>query len=168
MDQELHVKQFDIKGETWTACFSPAGIMRLWFPEQLQQVDFVQSESTLSKEIKSQQKMTLKWLQAYLGGKPSDALPKPSLDLSSGTVFQQKVWKDMLKIPYGKTQSYGQIAKSIKNPKAVRAVGGACGANPIPLIIPCHRVLAANGKLGGFSGGLPWKKRLLKLEGIEL
>jgi O-6-methylguanine DNA methyltransferase len=168
MEDDLHLKQFDIKGEIWTACFSPEGLIRLCFPGQIGKIDIALPESPLAKEIKVQQKITLKWLQAYLGGKSSDTIPKPALDLSTGTVFQQKVWKAMLKIPYGKTQSYGQIAKSIKNPKAVRATGGACGANPIPLIIPCHRVLAANRKLGGFSGGLPWKKRLLKLEGIEL
>ena len=92
----------------------------------------------------------------------------PLLDITSGTPFQQQVWQALLKIPYGHTQSYGEIATFINNPKAVRATGGACGANPIPLIIPCHRVLAANRKLGGFSWGLPWKKRLLALENIEL
>jgi O-6-methylguanine DNA methyltransferase len=66
----------------------------------------------------------------------------------------------------GQTKGYAQIAKEIGSPKAARAVGGACGANPVPLIIPCHRVLAANVKLGGFSGGLDWKLRLLAAEGV--
>lgn len=74
----------------------------------------------------------------------------------------------MLKISVGKTRSYGEIAERINNPKAVRAVGGACGANPIPVLVPCHRILAANKKIGGFSGGLDWKKKLLGREGIVL
>lgn len=74
----------------------------------------------------------------------------------------------MLKIKLGRTQSYGEIAKAIGKPKAVRAVGGACGANPIPLLVPCHRVLAANKKIGGFSSGLDWKRKLLAREGIIL
>lgn len=74
----------------------------------------------------------------------------------------------MLQIKLGETQSYGEIATSLGNPKAVRAVGGACGANPIPLLIPCHRVLAANHKIGGFSGGLEWKRKLLAREKVNL
>lgn len=92
----------------------------------------------------------------------------PPLDLSRGTTFQLSVWKSLLKIKLGRTQSYGEIAKSIKKPKAVRAVGGACGANPIPLLVPCHRVLAANGKIGGFSGGSGWKEKLLARERVNL
>ena len=72
----------------------------------------------------------------------------------------------MRKISMGQTKSYGEIARAIGRPKAVRAVGGACGANPIPVLIPCHRVLAANKKLGGFSGGLDRKRDLLKREGV--
>ena len=68
----------------------------------------------------------------------------------------------------GQTFSYGEVAKAIGRPKAVRAVGGACGANPIPVLIPCHRVLAAGGKIGGFSGGLDWKRTLLARENIGL
>lgn len=74
----------------------------------------------------------------------------------------------MTKIQLGKTRSYGEIARAIGNPKAVRAVGGACGANPIPVLVPCHRVLAANQKFGGFSSGLEWKRALLMREGVNL
>jgi O-6-methylguanine DNA methyltransferase len=91
----------------------------------------------------------------------------PPLDLSGGTMFQRKVWNRLRKIPLGKTKSYGEIARAIGKPKAVRAVGGACGANPIPVLVPCHRVLAANKKLGGFSGGLDWKRKLLAREGVK-
>jgi methylated-DNA-[protein]-cysteine S-methyltransferase len=85
----------------------------------------------------------------------------------SGTDFQMSVWDDLRNIPYGKTTSYMDIAKRIGRPNAYRAVGNACGANPIPLIIPCHRVIASNG-LGGFLGGLAMKKKLLEIEGIHL
>jgi O-6-methylguanine DNA methyltransferase len=74
----------------------------------------------------------------------------------------------MRKIGCGKTSSYGQLAQAIGRPKAVRAVGGACGANPIPVFVPCHRVLAANHRIGGFSSGLKWKELLLAREGVLL
>jgi O-6-methylguanine DNA methyltransferase len=90
----------------------------------------------------------------------------PPLDLA-GTVFQKSVWNALQKISSGKTKSYGEIAQAIGRPRAVRAVGGACGANPVPVLVPCHRVLAANKKLGGFSGGLDWKRNLLAREGIK-
>lgn len=92
----------------------------------------------------------------------------PPLDLSGGTEFQQAVWRELRRISPGKTRSYGEVAQAIGKPKAVRAVGGACGANPIPVLVPCHRVLAAHGKIGGFGGGLDWKRRLLAREGVEL
>lgn len=83
-----------------------------------------------------------------------------------GTDFQKSVWRQLSKIPYGKTCSYAEIAKRIGNPKAMRAVGLANGRNPLPIIVPCHRVIGASGKLVGFGGGLPTKKFLLELEGI--
>lgn len=92
--------------------------------------------------------------------------PLPPLDLTAGTVFQQAVWNALRRIPAGHTLSYGEVAKAIGRPKAVRAVGGACGANPIPVLIPCHRVLAAGGKIGGFSGGMNWKRKLLARENV--
>jgi methylated-DNA-[protein]-cysteine S-methyltransferase len=81
-----------------------------------------------------------------------------------GTDFQIQVWKELAQIPYGKTVSYSNIAKKIKNPKAVRAVGSANGKNPLCIIVPCHRVIASTGKLGGYAGGLQLKKALLELE----
>ena len=110
-------------------------------------------------------RLTAVAVKAVLAGR---GLPElPPLDLSRGTEFQRSVWAALRKIKLGQTQSYGEIAAAIGNPKAVRAVGGACGANPIPLLVPCHRVLAANQKLGGFSGGLEWKRKLLAREGVE-
>ena len=82
-----------------------------------------------------------------------------------GTSFQKQVWEALLGIPFGETRSYGQIADRLGNPKASRAVGAANGQNPIPIIVPCHRVIGANGKLTGFGGGLEIKDQLLALEG---
>lgn len=82
-----------------------------------------------------------------------------------GTAFQQKVWDQMAKIKYGQTLSYKALAENIGNPKAIRALGTACGDNPIPIIIPCHRVVGSNGQLTGYVGGLSLKEKLLKLEG---
>jgi O-6-methylguanine DNA methyltransferase len=88
----------------------------------------------------------------------------PRIGIPNGTDFQESVWRELKKIPRGQTRTYGEIAAAIGNPKAVRAVGSACGANPLPVFIPCHRVVAKNG-LGGFGSGLPWKVLLLKMEG---
>ena len=81
-----------------------------------------------------------------------------------GTEFQKKVWKALQTIPYGETRTYGEIAEQIGNPKASRAVGGANHNNPIMIVVPCHRVIGANGSLVGFGGGLDMKKYLLELE----
>lgn len=81
-----------------------------------------------------------------------------------GTAFQQRVWKALQQIPYGETRSYGEIARAVGEPRAARAVGMACGANPIAIVVPCHRVIRANGDLGGFGGGARLKELLLNLE----
>lgn len=91
-------------------------------------------------------------------------LPNIPVDLRNGSAFQQEVWQALQQVPFGETRTYLQIATSIGRPKSARAVGQACGSNPVALIIPCHRVLASNGKLGGFSSGLHIKKALLELE----
>ena len=89
------------------------------------------------------------------------------LDLR-GTAFQVAVWEELYRIPYGQTRTYAQIADLIGRPKAVRAVGAANGANPVAVIVPCHRVIGSNGALTGYGGGLPMKHWLLTLEGIAL
>jgi methylated-DNA-[protein]-cysteine S-methyltransferase len=105
---------------------------------------------------------TARQLEAYFAGR----LRRFDLKLDlQGTPFQKRVWRELEGIPYGETRSYSQIADAIGSPKAVRAVGAANGANPIPIVIPCHRVIGAGGKLVGYGGGLPLKKRLLTLEG---
>lgn len=88
------------------------------------------------------------------------------LDLSSGTEFQRAVWRRLQRVHFGKSTTYSALADDIGQAGASRAVGNAVGANPLPIIIPCHRVLAANGRLGGFSGGLGRKRKLLAIEGI--
>jgi methylated-DNA-[protein]-cysteine S-methyltransferase len=88
-------------------------------------------------------------------------------DISGGTLFQQSVWRALLKIDHGQTSSYGQVARQINNPAAVRAVGMAVGRNPLGVIIPCHRVLGADGSLTGYAGGLHRKVWLLGHEGVQ-
>ena len=98
----------------------------------------------------------------YFRGEPVDfSIP---LDVSGFTDFQKAVWMETSSISYGKVATYGEIAEAIKRPAASRAVGAALGRNPIPIVIPCHRVIAANTALGGFSAGTDWKIALLKLE----
>ena len=101
-------------------------------------------------------------LRAYFAGKLR--IFHVPLDIE-GTDFQKSVWTQLGKIPYGETRSYAQIAKAIGRPKAVRAVGAANGSNPVAIVVPCHRVIGSSGKLTGYGGGLPLKKRLLELEG---
>jgi methylated-DNA-[protein]-cysteine S-methyltransferase len=101
-------------------------------------------------------------LRAYFAG----ALREFSLPLDiEGTDFQKRVWGRVAAIPYGETRSYLQISTALGSPQAVRAVGAANGANPVPIVVPCHRVIGAKGKLVGYGGGLAMKRRLLELEG---
>jgi methylated-DNA-[protein]-cysteine S-methyltransferase len=107
----------------------------------------------------------IRQLQAYFAGQ----LEAFDLKLApEGTQFQRNVWRELSEIPYGETISYGQLAQRIGNPKASRAVGLANGSNPIPIVIPCHRVIGSNGKLTGYGGGLAIKERLLALERRQL
>ena len=108
-----------------------------------------------------------KQLKAYFGGKSK------TLNFAfaaNGTDFQEAVWAQIAKLDFGETASYAEIALAIGNPKAVRAVGGAVGANPVPLVVGCHRVLGANGRITGYSGGdgIPTKTWLLEHEGIPV
>lgn len=86
----------------------------------------------------------------------------------AGTAFQQRVWQELQRIPYGTTITYLDLARRLGNPRAVRAVGHANGCNPIAIIIPCHRVVGHNGRLRGYASGLPFKQRLLQHEGVQL
>ena len=135
-------------------------------------LDFHTSEKNFLKELKKRvagevvksprmNEKVLFQLKQYVGGrlKRFDC----RLDLQ-GTPFQRKVWKALLRIPYGRTRSYQDIARAIGHPKAFRAVGNANGSNPVSIIAPCHRVIESNGGLGGYGHGLKFKKRLLAFE----
>ncbi|HUI53609.1 MAG TPA: methylated-DNA--[protein]-cysteine S-methyltransferase [Bryobacteraceae bacterium] len=115
------------------------------------------NDNALLREVATQ-------LQEYFAGKRREF--RLVLDMQ-GTEFQKRVWRQLETIPYGETRSYAQIAGAIGRPKAVRAVGAANGANPIPIVVPCHRVIGSSGKLTGYGGGLPLKKKLLELEGAR-
>jgi len=105
-------------------------------------------------------------MREYFAGRPVEFVFEP--ELGGLTEFQQMVLKVTMAVPYGVVVSYGRIAERVGNPRACRAVGRALGRNPIPVAIPCHRVIASGGKLGGFSAGQGWKRTLLRLEGVRL
>ena len=139
----------------------------LWFDGQKYYSD------TLKKEYKEKElpifKQTKKWLDVYFGGDGPDFTPPFKMKT---TPFRKAVWEIMLTIPYGKTMTYGEITLIIAKEKGVKkmsaqAVGGAVGHNPISLIIPCHRVVGANGNLTGYAGGIDKKLKLLNLEGVN-
>jgi len=104
-------------------------------------------------------------LSRYFGG-AQDPFKTP-LGLGSGTPFQQRVWAELRRIPFGETASYGEVARRIGAPRAARAVGQAVGANPIPILVPCHRVICSSGGMGGFSAGIAIKRWLLRHERHE-
>ncbi len=116
--------------------------------------DFIEQEDKIIQETKTQ-------VDEYLQGKINKfTIPI----LMVGSDFQKRVWKALLSVPYGKTVSYLELAKKIGNPKGIRAVANANGANAISLIIPCHRIIASDGRIGGYGGGLSAKKTLLEIE----
>ena len=141
------------------ARFSDHGLARLEFP-----IAPAPATPPVPEHLSKWAALTRAALESVLSGHAPAQLPP--LDLRSGTQFQRAVWHALLKIPAGQTKTYAEIAIEVGSPKATRAVGSACGANPIPVLIPCHRVLASGGKIGGFSAGLDWKRRLLAIEGI--
>jgi O-6-methylguanine DNA methyltransferase len=146
---------------SFAAHYSAAGLARLDFPGRKKPAQ----TPVLSPAVRRWHNQACRALARVLQGRAPGELPP--LDLSAGTPFQRKVWTALRQIPAGQTQSYGRLAAALGAPKAARAVGSACGANPIPLLIPCHRVLSAGGGLGSFSGGLLWKRMLLAGEGCE-
>jgi O-6-methylguanine DNA methyltransferase len=146
------------------ACYSKNGLARLDFPKVNTPASNIPAAG-ISTQIRLWHRITETALKAVLAGRAPRKFPP--LDVV-GTAFQKSVWNALRKIPAGQTRSYGEVAQAIGRPRAVRAVGGACGANPIPVLVPCHRVLAANKKIGGFSSGLAWKRRLLAREGVKV
>ena len=113
-------------------------------------------------ELPTVLKDTASQLDEYFAGERTEFDVPMELD---GTDFQKDVWTELSRIPYGETISYGELARRVGRPKGPRAVGQANGRNPIPIIVPCHRVLASNG-IGGYGGGLPMKRALLAVEGV--
>lgn len=133
-------------------------ITKIYFENQIQTKDVLIKETSLHKNAINQ-------LEEYFAGK------RKNFDLPlnlEGTEFQKNVWNALIDIPYGQTRSYKEIAKTIENEKACRAIGMANNRNKIPIIIPCHRVIGADGNLVGFGGGLEIKKYLLDLESKNL
>jgi O-6-methylguanine DNA methyltransferase len=146
------------------AHYSRKGLRGLNFPGRNGPQKVHVNGPSIPAEIDRWHGQTTHALENALAGRPLREFPP--LDLSAGTDFQQRVWLVLKSISCGKTHSYGEVADEIGDRKAVRAVGRACGANPIPVLIPCHRVLASKQKIGGFSGGLDWKRKLLAREGV--
>jgi O-6-methylguanine DNA methyltransferase len=150
---------------TLTVVASDMGLTHVFFPRKGRPA----GESFLRKELPGYRILLdpiriaeyTRQLEEYFASKRiSFSIP---LDLR-GTAFQKKVWSALLGVPYGHTESYGNIAKKLRRPGAARAVGAACGANPAAIVVPCHRIVAVDGALTGFGGGLGVKERLLALE----
>jgi len=107
------------------------------------------------------------WLDAYFSGAEPE-VARPSFDWSEATPFQKEVWSGLMKVPFGRVVSYGALAAAVGRPRGARAVAGAMARNPIPLFVPCHRVVRSNGGLGGFGAGISWKLSLLRHEGLMI
>jgi len=148
------------------AHYSSKGLCGLDFPDEEARDKVRAYAVNIPSEVQRWHQQTTKALENALAGRLVTELPP--LDLSGGTDFQRRVWRVLKGIGCGRTLSYGEVADEVGDRKAVRSVGRACGANPIPVLIPCHRVLASKQKIGGFSGGLDWKRKLLAREGILL
>jgi methylated-DNA-[protein]-cysteine S-methyltransferase len=156
MPTKLNCQQWKMKsvlGDLWIVG-SPEGLKGIYYRKQSHEQIKDLKENKIVQD-------TVIQLEQYFSGKRKVFDLK--LDLE-GTEFQKKVWGALLTIPYGTTCSYKDIAVKIKNKKAVRAVGGANGKNPLCVVIPCHRVISADGTLGGYTGGLHIKKKLLQIE----
>jgi methylated-DNA-[protein]-cysteine S-methyltransferase len=147
-------------GELTLVCSAGSLLAVLWEDEPLDQTGVGESEPGNDHPLLLE---AAKQLGGYFAGKRRRFdLPLP--ETLPGTPFQRRVWSAMRLIPYGQTLSYGELAHRIGSPAACRAVGGACGKNPLPIIIPCHRVIGQSGGLTGFGGGLEKKRYLLALE----
>lgn len=148
---------------------SSKGLCYILWPNKPFEVleNWVKRHFPMGSLVYDKEKLTdyVEQIQEYLRGQRK-AFDIP-LDLR-GTEFQRAVWQALLEIPYGTTKTYSEIAREIHRPKAVRAVGSAIGANPVPIVVPCHRVIGKDGSLTGFAGGLDMKEQLLKIEGTLL
>ncbi|MFB9273969.1 methylated-DNA--[protein]-cysteine S-methyltransferase [Cohnella cellulosilytica] len=152
--------------QPWTLVATEQGISELIYPPQVaEQAGFTEDYSRLPENPELFAKFgIIDRLERYFAGEPVEFDDVP-LDVR-GTPFQRSVWAALQRIPYGKTWTYGQMAEAMDKPSAVRAVGTAIGRNPLPVVLPCHRVVGSNGALTGFRGGLEMKKAILALEGV--
>ncbi len=164
MDRQLNYIIFNTDMGWVGIAGSAAGLVRIILPRPSAQEIREQLKDVTSHGIRSPRlfRDLMNRFILYFSGRVIDFPDR--LDLSGGTPFQREVWEAAKLIPYGETRSYGWIARQMDKPKAMRAVGQALGKNPLPIIVPCHRVLASDGKLGGFSSGLDMKRHLLGLE----
>ena len=146
---------------------SPKGIQAIVLPRRSKRAVESELRAQLGEPLQQEQSARLeeasRQLLDYLAGR-RNTFDVP-LDLSQGTSFQRQVWRTLQRVPYGKLRSYQWIAARVGGRHYARAVGNAVGANPIPIVIPCHRIVAHDASLGGFSGGLSIKRKLLALEG---
>lgn len=146
---------------------SSKGIDGIALPKRSKQVILSDLQAQFNEQVEQGESATLhaasRQLLDYLAGR-RNTFDVP-LDLSRGTSFQRQVWRTLQRVPYGKLRSYQWIALRVGGRHYARAVGNAVGANPLPIVIPCHRIVAHDASLGGFSGGLLMKRKLLGLEG---
>lgn len=140
-----------------------AGVTGLWFAQQKYYARGLPSETVPGETPVLAQ--ARQWLNVYFSGRQPDFLPPLH---PNGTDFQKAVWNLLLQIPYGKTMTYGEIARRLGKTMSAQAVGGAVGHNPISIMIPCHRVVGTNGSLTGYAGGIQRKIRLLELEEADV
>lgn len=143
----------------FTARFTDRGLAGLEFPGRTSPGDASPPEPAPGVWVR----LTADALHCALAGRAPARLPP--LDWQGSTPFQQRIWRALLQIPAGVIRTYGELAAAAGHRRAARAAGSACGANPIPVLVPCHRVVPATGGWGGFSGGTGWKERLLRREG---
>lgn len=145
----------------WKTTVSGGSVRDLSFPRRAPRAGRFKFRGRVAGEAEAVARFLRRFFDAKIrnpGKLPADV---------AGTDFQKRVWRQIAQIPFGRTRSYRAIARRLGMPRAARAVGNACGANPLPLLVPCHRVVAEGGKIGGFSGGLAWKKWLLNFEAAE-
>lgn len=153
----IHYDEMDSPVGTLRLVADHQGLREIWFAQERHpkqaQADWIRAEAPL--------RFARLQLDEYFAGERKQfELPLHPI----GTPFQLKVWEELRRVPYGATISYGELARRIGKPQAMRAVGAANGRNPLPIVVPCHRVIGADGSLTGFGGGLPTKRHLLSLE----
>lgn len=168
MTRELHYVIFRTSTGWMGVLSSASGLLRITLPHPTERqipqllgidIDQVRRSPQLFHDL-------MERLNSYFSGHKVDF--PDALDLSGATDFQRKVWETARRIPYGETRSYSWIAEQIGKPESARAVGQALGRNPLPIIVPCHRVLTKDGGLGGYSGGIKMKIYLLNLERVNI